>query len=68
MGFIPSALAALKKLTAPKIFRVGHATAGIPSCFHALTELVDVTGPIQHGVVAMKVQMDELRHWELYRL
>jgi hypothetical protein len=41
---------------------VGHGHGRHPQFFDSLAEFLDVTGAVEHGVVGMQVQVDELRH------
>ena len=41
---------------------VGHGHGRHAQLFYALAEFFDVTGAVEHGVVGMQVQVDELGH------
>ncbi len=41
---------------------VGHGHGGHAQLFHTLAKFFDVTSAVEHGVVGVQVQVDELRH------
>jgi hypothetical protein len=41
---------------------IGHGHGGHAHLFYTLAEFLDVTGAVEHGVVRMQVQVDELGH------
>ena len=47
---------------AKNIAVVGHGHGGHAELFHALAEFFDVASAVEHGIVGMQVQVDELRH------
>ena len=47
---------------AKNVAMVGHGHGGHAHLFHALAKFLDVTGAVEHGVVRMQVQVDELGH------
>jgi hypothetical protein len=42
---------------------VSHGDSGHIQRLHTFTEIGNVAGAVQHGVIAMKVKMNEVRHW-----
>ena len=43
---------------------IGHGHGGHAEFLDALDEFLDIAGAVEHGVIGMQVQMDELfRHW-----
>ena len=48
---------------AENIAVIGHGHSRHAKLFGAMTELFDVAGAVEHGVVGMKMQVDELRHF-----
>jgi hypothetical protein len=41
---------------------IRHGHSGHPELFYAMAELLDVTGAVEHGIVSMKVKVNELGH------
>jgi hypothetical protein len=41
---------------------IGHGHRWHTELFHAMNQFLDVTGAVEHGVVRMQVQVDELGH------
>ena len=41
---------------------VGHGDGRHAEFLHALNELLDVASAVEHGIIGMQVQMNELRH------
>ncbi len=46
---------------------VGHGDRGHAQLFHALDKLFHVAGAVEHGVVGMEVQVNELGHGSPWR-
>ena len=62
-GLHPGVLGGVDEVNCAKdVAVVGHGHGGHTHLFHALTELLDVTGAVEHGVVRVQVQVDELGH------
>ena len=47
---------------AKNIAVIGHRDGGHAQFLHAMDELFHVTGAIEHGVISMEMQVDELGH------
>ena len=47
---------------------VGHGHGGHAEFFHALAELLDVASAVEHGVVGMQMQVNELGHGSVVSL
>ena len=47
---------------AKNIAVVGHSHGRHAKLFGAITELLDVAGAVEHGIVSMKMKVYELRH------
>ena len=47
---------------AENVAMIGHGHGGHAQFFHALDKLFHVAGAIQHGVIGMEVQVNELGH------
>jgi hypothetical protein len=47
---------------AKDVAMVGHGDCGHTELFHALDELFHVASAVEHGIVGMQVQVDELGH------
>ncbi len=63
MGFTPACLRGVDEVDCAKnVAVVGHGHGGHAQLFHTLAEFFDVTGAVEHGVVGVQVQVDELGH------
>ena len=52
---------------AKDVAMIGHGHRGHPELFHALDKLLHVAGAVEHGIVGMEVQVDELGHGSPWR-
>ena len=68
MGLTPRLVRRVDEMhRAEDVAMVGHGYGGHAQLFHALDKLFHVTGAIEHGVIGMEVQVDELGHgWLCY--
>ena len=48
--------------SAKNIAVVGHGHGGHAEFFYTLAELLDVTSTVEHGIVSVEMEVDELRH------
>ena len=48
---------------AKNVAMIGHGDRGHAQFFHALDEFLHVAGAVEHGVIGMEVQVNELGHW-----
>src|ERR1700689_5373285 len=42
---------------------IGHGNRRHAELFRTLAKFVNVAGTVEHGIVSIEMQMDELRHW-----
>jgi hypothetical protein len=47
---------------AENIAVVGHGHSGHAKLFYTMAKLLDVTGAVEHGIVSVKVKVNELGH------
>jgi hypothetical protein len=63
-GFDSSVSGSVHKMhRAENISVVGHGHGGHAQFLYPVTEFLHVASAVEHGVVGMEMEVDELRHW-----
>ena len=62
-GLDPHLVRRIHKMNSPKnIAMVGHGNGRHSQLVHTMDQLVHIAGAIEHGIVGMEVEMNELGH------